>query len=428
MNNDLTISQGQCAVRVLLVDDNPSKLMALEAALADLGLEIVSVPSGTEALRRLLVQDFAVVLLDVNMPIMDGFETAALIRTRPRSEHLPIIFITAERLADEARLQAYALGAVDYILSPVLPDILRAKVSVFADLFRLRNRILQDAGEIAEKNQVIARQNRQLTDANERLQELNATLEQRVAEQLARLREQDHLLIRQSRLAVMGEMIGNIAHQWRQPLNALALVLGNIEDAARHGDLSPEYLGQKIADAHRLIDKMSSTISDFRDFFRPDKSPAPFAVSRPIGAAIALVAASLKAHGIEVVTEIIEDVRTLGTANEYSQVILNLLGNAKDAIIARNLGRGQITVQVDRAGDQARVRISDTGGGIADEVLARIFEPYFSTKPGGTGTGTGLYMSKMIIENGMGGRIRARTLEAGAEFTLLTPLAPEGPP
>ncbi len=125
-------------VSILLVDDNPAKLTALEAVLIGLNLEIVTAPSGTEALRHLLRQDFAVVLLDVNMPILDGFETAVMIRSRPRSEQLPIIFITAERLTDEARLQGYALGAVDYILSPVLPEILRAKVKVFADLYRLR--------------------------------------------------------------------------------------------------------------------------------------------------------------------------------------------------------------------------------------------------------------------------------------------------
>lgn len=166
---------------------------------------------------------------------------------------------------------------------------------------------------------------------------------------------------------------------------------------------------------------MSTTISDFRDFFRPDKPPETFPVSQAIGAALALLEASLQAHGITVATTLHEEVRSVGTCNEYSQVILNLLGNAKDAILARHPGGGQITVQVDRAGDQARVRIGDTGGGVPDAVLPRIFEPYFSTKP--EGTGIGLYMSKMIIENGMGGRLGVRTLETGAEFTVSTPLA-----
>ena len=122
---------------VLIVDDNPAKLAALAAALDGMDIEIVTATSGTEALRKLLAQEFAAVLLDVNMPIMDGFEPAPRTRSRPRSEHLPIIFVTAERLSEDARMQGYGLGAVDYLLSPVLPYILRAKVAVFAELHRL---------------------------------------------------------------------------------------------------------------------------------------------------------------------------------------------------------------------------------------------------------------------------------------------------
>lgn len=271
----------------------------------------------------------------------------------------------------------------------------------------------------------------ELARSRERLETLVRSQTETLKLQLARLREQDHLLIHQSRLAAMGEMITNIAHQWRQPLNALALVLGNIQDAAQHQELTPDYLTRKIADAHRLIDKMSSTISDFRDFFRPDKAPEVFPVAQPISAAIGLVQASLAAHDIRITTDIREDVRSIGMCNEYSQVILNLLDNAKDAIIARHrddgqIDDGQISVQIDRAGDQARVRISDNGGGIAKELLSRIFEPYFSTKPGGTGIG--LHMSKMIIENGMGGSLSVQNLETGAEFTVSTPLAQQDQP
>ncbi len=125
-------------VCVLIVDDNPAKLTALSAVLTGMNFEIVCAESGTDALRKLLVHDFAVMLLDVNMPVMDGFATAEMVRRRPKSEHLPIIFITAERITDESRLQGYGLGAVDYILSPVLPQILRAKVAVFVELYRMR--------------------------------------------------------------------------------------------------------------------------------------------------------------------------------------------------------------------------------------------------------------------------------------------------
>jgi len=149
-------------VSILLVDDQPAKLLALAAALEGLDIGIVTATSGEMALRRLLEQDFAAVLLDVNMPVMDGFETATLIRSRPRSLYLPILFITAERLSEDSRLQGYALGAVDYVLSPVLPLVLRAKVAVFADLFRLRRQSERLASEMHRKNEEIARQNLEL--------------------------------------------------------------------------------------------------------------------------------------------------------------------------------------------------------------------------------------------------------------------------
>jgi signal transduction histidine kinase len=413
------------SVSVLIVDDNPAKLLSLEAALTGLNIIIVTATSGTEALRKLLGQDFAVILLDVNMPVLDGFETASIIRSRPRSENLPIIFITAERLSDDAQLKGYELGAVDYILSPVLPQILRAKVSVFVDLFRLHEQALELAERIVAKQAIIAQQNQALIDVNLSLQITNDTLEQRVAEELARSREKDILLIHQSRLALMGEMIGNIAHQWRQPLSALAMVLGNIKDASQYNELTPEYLGQKITDGLGLIDRMSSTINDFRDFFRPDKKREPFCLSIPVMAALMLNEASFKAHDIEVKIEIVEEVWTQGVVNEYSQVLLNLLSNAKDALLVRAAGPGLINVRIDRDGNQARLTITDNGGGIAKKVLPHVFEPYYSTKP--NGTGIGLYMSKMIIENSMGGHITAENVESGAEITLLTPLTEKQP-
>src|SRR5438270_6934475 len=136
-------------INILVVDDLPDKLLALRTVLEGLGENVVTARSGREALRRLLEQDFAVILLDVNMPDIDGLETAALIRHRKRSEHTPIIFITA--FDDEARLtRGYSLGAVDYILSPVSPDVLRTKVGVFVDLFRMTEQVRRQAEERVE--------------------------------------------------------------------------------------------------------------------------------------------------------------------------------------------------------------------------------------------------------------------------------------
>src|SRR3954469_18331284 len=129
------MSESDGKVNILLVDDRPEKLLSIEAVLEDLGQNIVRAYSGREALRHVLTHDFAVILLDVNMPGMDGFETASLIRQRKSSQHIPIIFITA--FGDEMHAaRGYSLGAVDYILAPVLPEVLRTKVSVFVDLYR----------------------------------------------------------------------------------------------------------------------------------------------------------------------------------------------------------------------------------------------------------------------------------------------------
>src|SRR5690349_11255920 len=137
-------SDAQSKVNILLVDDRPEKLLAIEAVLEDLGQNIVRAYSGREALRHVLASDFAVILLDVNMPGMDGFETAELIRQRKSSEHIPIIFITA--FGDEMHVKrGYSLGAVDYILTPVVPQVLRSKVAVFVDLFRKTDQVKRQA-------------------------------------------------------------------------------------------------------------------------------------------------------------------------------------------------------------------------------------------------------------------------------------------
>jgi|GEM_PF-790523 len=256
--------------------------------------------------------------------------------------------------------------------------------------------------------------------AEEELRRLNETLEQRVVEQVAQNREKDHLLIQQSRLAAMGEMIGNIAHQWRQPLNALGLLLSNIQDAFHYHELDEEYLDTATENGRRLIGKMSDTIDDFRNFFRPNREKVEFGLRDAVENALRLVSASFKHHNIPVRIEATEDVRVLGFANEFSQVLLNLFVNAKEAMQEKGVTDGGLEISFVREGDRAILRVGDKGGGIAEEVLPRIFDPYFTTKE--KGTGIGLYMSKMILEN-MDGTIEAHNRNGGAEFVIRIPVA-----
>jgi signal transduction histidine kinase len=218
----------------------------------------------------------------------------------------------------------------------------------------------------------------------------------------------------------MGEMIGNIAHQWRQPLNALAMTLGNIVSAHQFNELTAEYLDKSVENGNRLIQKMSTTINDFRNFFLPDKEAVSFSAREQISHAVALVEAGLTNQNIAVILDAPQDMLLTGFPNEYSQVLLNLLANARDAIRESGVTAGRITIRLYEQNDRGVVSINDNGGGIPGDVIDKIFEPYFSTKE--MGTGIGLYMSKMIIERSMNGTIEAQNCSDGATFVIVTPL------
>lgn len=252
------------------------------------------------------------------------------------------------------------------------------------------------------------------------LQKMNETLEQRIHQAVSENVEKERLLIQQSRLAAMGEMIGNIAHQWRQPLNALSLLIANLKDAWEYDELDQNTLNEMTERGNRLIQKMSTTIDDFRNFFRPDKQKVAFSVSQLTQDTLSLLSASLQSHNIEVHFHGSSDIQASGYPNEFSQVLLNLLNNAKDALIERHVKEGEILITIDDSDAEfIELRIEDNAGGIAEDILPKIFDPYFTTKD--KGTGIGLYMSKMIIENNMSGELTVYNTSRGACFVVRCP-------
>jgi signal transduction histidine kinase len=262
-----------------------------------------------------------------------------------------------------------------------------------------------------------------LEKRNREIEDLNVTLEKRVKEELATSREKDYMLIQQSRLAAMGEMIGHIAHQWRQPLNLLGLLLVNIKDDFEYDELDKANLDAYTSKAEKLIDKMSATIDDFRNFFHPNKEKEEFSPAKAIEETFKLIEDSFKYENINVTIEEETDLTVLGYPNEYSQVVLNLVNNAGDAIKEKGGKDGSIMINVGRDNSNCVVTITDNGGGIPEEIIEKIFDPYFSSKKEGAGTGLGLYMSKMIIEDNMDGRIEVRNVKGGARFRVLLPVA-----
>lgn len=268
-----------------------------------------------------------------------------------------------------------------------------------------------------------------LKKTERRLKALNEGLAEQVEVETRKSLEKERLLIQQGRNAAMGEMIGNIAHQWRQPLSTLGLVVQNIHADFKEGDLDERALDAYVATATRAIQRMSCTIDDFRDFFRPSRTPESFSVYQSIQESIQLVDAMLKNNGISTRLTGDEKLKAFGYTNEFSQVILNLIVNSKDALVERKVAQGSIAVVLSARDGLAVVTIADNAGGIDESLIERIFEPYFTTKA--SGTGIGLYMCKIIIEHHMSGSICYRNLfdgetRSGVEFTITIPLPPEG--
>ncbi|MBF0466117.1 MAG: HAMP domain-containing protein [Nitrospirae bacterium] len=254
------------------------------------------------------------------------------------------------------------------------------------------------------------------------LEDLNRTLEERVIEEAAKRTEQEKMLIQQSRLAAMGEMIGNIAHQWRQPINVISLILYKLSRAYSDNALTQEIMSTSVAKAQKLIEGMSTTIDDFRNFFKPDKVRENFYLAASVQNTVSLFDASFKNSDISVHLDVKDNGLVNGYPNEFSQALLNLFSNSKDVIIEKSIHPGLVSIQVGVNDSKAFLKFSDNGGGIPENTIDRIFEPYFTTKEQGKGTGVGLYMSKMIIENNMNGKLTVHNVDDGAEFLIELPL------
>ena len=243
-------------------------------------------------------------------------------------------------------------------------------------------------------------------------------LEVQISNEISQRLEQEQILIQQSKLAAMGEMIGNIAHQWRQPIAQIAAINMNMKVTYKFNKFTKEYLEKKLEESNKLTNYMSQTISDFQNFFNPQGEKEDFSIKKTCEEAYFILNSSLQYHQIEVEFNIIEDNTVLGFRNEYAQVILNILSNAKDILIERKIKKPKIKVEIKTGNNFAIVKIKDNAGGISTDIIDKVFDPYFTTKHKSQGTGIGLYMSKNIIERNMKGFINVKNDEEGAVFTI----------
>ncbi len=274
---------------------------------------------------------------------------------------------------------------------------------------------------VAERTAELESSRTELETQNEQLVELLSDLEEETRQRLRtmeELREKERLLIQQSRMAAMGEMLGNIAHQWRQPLNVLGMVIQQLELAYRLGDFSEDLLKQNVAKAMEILLHLSQTIDDFRNFSNPDKAETQFSVREALEKTLSLIGESFREQQIRFEVSITGEPRINGYPGEYMQTLLNILINARDAFIEQGTKNALIKVLSYTTNGRAVVTIADNAGGIRDEIIDKIFDAYFTTKELGKGSGVGLFMAKMIIEKNMGGRLTVRNVGGGAEFRI----------
>lgn len=229
------------------------------------------------------------------------------------------------------------------------------------------------------------------------------------------------LLIQKSKMATMGEMIGNIEHQWRQPLSQISGLFHDIESAYDYKELDKKYLASRVDEANDLLEYMSETMEEFKDFFNPNTILDKFTVYEGVEKALKIIGASLKSSNIAIEFDINKKISIEGYLNEFSQVILNILSNSKEISIQRRTENPTIGIDCIEYDTYIHVQISDNCGGVDEQIIDRIFEPYVTSKYS-YGTGIGLYMSRMIIENKMYGKIFVANTKDGVLFTIELPI------
>ncbi len=272
------------------------------------------------------------------------------------------------------------------------------------------------------RTQELELSNKKLKVKTHELEHLNNTLDTRIKVEINNRKKQEQILIQQSKLAEMGEMISMIAHQWRQPLSALSTIVQNIHLRYSLEKLDKEYLEKQRILSNALTEKMSQTINDFRDFFKPNKEKHSFSIEKALQQTIFLIDDSFKSNSIKIEVMISDDVIIYGFESELSQVFLNIITNSKDAFLETKVKNPNITIKTKKTKNDIQILISDNAGGISESIINKIFEPYFTTKNNYNGTGLGLYMSKMIIEQNMQGQLSVQNIPNGVTFCIYIPI------
>lgn len=261
------------------------------------------------------------------------------------------------------------------------------------------------------------KQYRQVRQLNTELKVLKENLEERVQQEIKSRTEKEKMLEQQAKMAAMGEMMDAVAHQWKQPLNALSMLSDLLKSDFRDGMVDQAYIDDMSDTVQQQIDHMVNTLSEFRTFFRPDKEAAPFGLKRCIQGVQFLVKDEFLKNGITIHLQSRDEIIVNGIENEFKHLILNIINNAKDAFVERECAQREIFIRFMKRSGHIIIEIEDNAGGIPEEVIDDIFKPNITTKGERQGTGIGLYMSTQIAQK-LHGTLSVRNTDRGALFTL----------
>lgn len=421
-------TQAKPTAKILMVDDRPENLLALEAILSDLGEELVRAASGAEALRRVLSDDFALILMDVVMPDMDGFETAELIRQREKSRHTPIIFLTANKRGVTQSFRGYTVGAVDYMVKPLVPEVLTSKVGVFVDLYKNRQEVKRAEEELRrahdELEKRVQERTAELAYANAALKAEIAGRERIEEERLKLLLSEQRARLEAERVnRTKDEFLATLSHELRTPLNAIlgwTHILGL-------GKTDQETIQRAITVIKNNAQAQSRLIGDILDVSRIiggklRLSVGPVHLPAVLESAVDAVRPAAHAKEIKIGVEMPPSPGPFyGDADRLQQVVWNLLSNA----IKFTPKGGQVYLSLRNLNGDVEITVRDTGAGISPEFLPYVFDRFTQADSSATrthgGLGLGLAIVRYLVEL-HGGTVRAESSGEGRGATFIVTL------
>jgi PAS domain S-box-containing protein len=508
--------------KILVLDDSKTYLLYLKTLLRKhLPVHVIIINDPEEAVELLMQENVDLVISDINMPKLDGYEVAKILKQNPHTQNIPIIFLSASNIDIRSIKLGYDLGIIDYLIKPVDENILIAKIKSYfqviehikeitynkhiKDDFAKARRILDAQttfivitsidGFIVEANKALLRffgykkiedfvlehdcisdffvsddgylhqyQGKQnwlevmldnialdhkvkiiskdkkehifkvstdgiridtenyivsFTDITE-LENLKNNLEIKVKEEVEKNRKKDLQLLETAKMASIGEMIANIAHQWRQPLSAISSLASSTQLQQTLGLLNSEDIEANMREIINKTEYLSKTIDTFRNFLKETKERKRVILQERIHIALDIVGISLRDNNIKLIHNIdtIKPISIELVVGELSQVIINIINNAKDILLERKVKDAVVELNLLIKEDKIIISIEDNGGGVPENIISKIFDPYFTTKHKSQGTGLGLHMSYRIVKESLNGLLYVKNTNNGAKFII----------